>query len=48
MPYAVVFTSGAEAQLTELYGVDADHVTVIGIFYGGQDYEAALPADEAD
>ena len=25
--------------------VDADLVSVIGIFYGGQDYEAALQAD---
>jgi toxin ParE1/3/4 len=105
MPYIVVFTPEAEAQLTELYGyiavtaspdiaarytdaivtyceslrafphrgisrddirpglritgyrkrvvvafdVDADRVNIIGVYYGGQDYEAALlEEDEED
>lgn len=30
------------------FDVDADRVHIIGIFYGGQDYETALLEDEAD
>lgn len=29
------------------FTVDADHVSILGVFYGGQDYEAALQ-DEPD
>ncbi len=104
MPYTVVFTPEAEAQLTELYGyiavaaspdiaaqytdaivtyceslrtlplrgasredirpgvritsyrkrvvvafeIDADRVNIIGIFYGGQDYETVLQEDDEE
>ncbi len=27
------------------FGVEADRVAIIGVFYGGQDYEVALQAD---
>jgi toxin ParE1/3/4 len=27
------------------FAVDTDHVSIIGVFYGGQDYEAALQSD---
>jgi toxin ParE1/3/4 len=30
------------------FDVDSDHVTIIGAFYGGQDYETALQEDEED
>jgi hypothetical protein len=30
------------------FDVDADRVNILGIFYGGQDYEAALLDDEVD
>jgi plasmid stabilization system protein ParE len=30
------------------FDVEADRINIIGIFYGGQDYEAALLDDEAD
>jgi hypothetical protein len=30
------------------FEVDADRVNSIGIFYGGQDYEAALLDDEVE
>ncbi|MEO8727303.1 MAG: hypothetical protein ABI383_14410 [Acidobacteriaceae bacterium] len=30
------------------FDVDADQVNVIGIFYGGQDYEATLQEEDED
>lgn len=30
------------------FAVDADLVSIIGIFYGGQDYETALQSDLGD
>jgi plasmid stabilization system protein ParE len=30
------------------FGVDADVVAILGIFYGGQDYETMLQPDEPD
>jgi toxin ParE1/3/4 len=30
------------------FDVEGDRINIIGIFYGGQDYEAALLDDEAD
>ena len=30
------------------YAVDADRVSIIGVFYGGQDYESLLQDDSGD
>ncbi|WP_199175786.1 hypothetical protein [Telmatospirillum siberiense] len=58
MTATVVFTPEAEEQLVALYraiaasspaiayGVMADKISIIGVFHGGQDYEAALQTEE--
>jgi len=28
------------------YAVEADEVSIVGVFYGGQDYEARLHSDD--
>ena len=38
-------TVGFRRRVTIAFTVDADIVTIIGVFYGGQDFEAALKAD---
>ncbi len=40
-------TTGFRRRVTIAFAVEADAVTIIGIFYGGQDFEAALQTDEA-
>ena len=40
-------TIGFRRRVTIAFAVEADAVTIIGIFYGGQDFEAALQIDEA-
>jgi toxin ParE1/3/4 len=40
-------TIGFRHRVTIAFVVEADTVTIIGIFYGGQDFEAALQIDEA-
>ena len=40
-------TIGFRRRVMIAFAVEADAVTIIGIFYGGQDFEAALQIDEA-
>ena len=40
-------TIGFRRRVTIAFAVEAEAVTIIGIFYGGQDFEAALQIDEA-
>ncbi|MGB5087418.1 MAG: type II toxin-antitoxin system RelE/ParE family toxin [Methylocystis silviterrae] len=40
-------TIGFRRRVTIAFAVETDAVTIIGIFYGGQDLEAALQIDEA-
>jgi len=40
-------TIGFRRRVTIAFAVEADAVTIIGVFYGGQDFEAALQIDEA-
>jgi toxin ParE1/3/4 len=40
-------TIGFRRRVTIAFAVEADAMTIIGIFYGGQDFEAALQIDEA-
>jgi toxin ParE1/3/4 len=39
-------TIGFRRCVTIAFAVEADAVMIIGIFYGGQDFEAALQLDE--
>jgi toxin ParE1/3/4 len=39
-------TIGFRRRVTIAFAVEADSVMIIGIFYGGQDFEAALRIDE--
>lgn len=39
-------TIGVRRRVTIAFAIEADTVTIIGIFYGGQDLEAALQIDE--
>ena len=39
-------TIGIRRRVMIAFAVEADAVTIIGIFYGGQDFEAALQIDE--
>jgi len=39
-------TIGFRRRVTIAFAVEADTVMIIGIFYGGQDFEAALQIDE--
>lgn len=39
-------TVGFRRSVTIAFSVEPDEVTIIGVFYGGQDYEAALRPDE--
>jgi len=39
-------TIGFRRRVTIAFAVEADTVMIIGIFYGGQDFEAALRIDE--
>jgi toxin ParE1/3/4 len=38
-------TIGFRRRATIAFAVEGDTVTILGIFHGGQDYEADLPAD---
>jgi toxin ParE1/3/4 len=40
-------TIGFRRRVTIAFSVDAGAVTIIGVFYGGQDFEAAMLNDEA-
>ncbi|HMK91286.1 MAG TPA: type II toxin-antitoxin system RelE/ParE family toxin [Methylocystis sp.] len=40
-------TIGFRRRVTIAFAVEADAVTIIGVFYGGQDFEAAFQIDEA-
>jgi toxin ParE1/3/4 len=40
-------TIGFRRRVTIAFAVEASAVTIIGVFYGGQDVEAVLQADEA-
>jgi len=40
-------TIGFRRRVTIAFAVEADIVTIIGIFYGGRDFEAAFHVDEA-
>ncbi len=37
---------GFRRRVTIAFTVEQDNVTIIGVFYGGQDYEAAFQLDE--
>ena len=39
-------TIGFRHRVTIAFAVEAETVTIIGVFYGGQDFEAALETDE--
>jgi toxin ParE1/3/4 len=39
-------TIGFRRRVTIAFAVEADTVMIIGVFYGGQDFEAALRIDE--
>jgi toxin ParE1/3/4 len=39
-------TVGFRRRVTIAFTIDPDAVIIIGVFYGGQDYEAALKLDE--
>ena len=40
-------TIGFRRRVTIAFAVEGDAVTIIGVFYGGQDFEAAFQIDEA-
>jgi len=40
-------TIGFRRRVTIAFTVEGDAVTIIGVFYGGQDFEAAFQTDEA-
>jgi toxin ParE1/3/4 len=40
-------TVGFRRRVTIAFTIDRDTVTTIGVFYGGQDYEAALKVEES-
>ena len=48
MIYRVVFTPEAEEHLAAViaFTVEADIVAILGVFYGGRDYEALLQSSD--